>query len=94
MRTSPIVSPAGRRQKPPRAGAGASATSGRFGRPALAWTISVALLGAAIAIIGDAERTEALAGDRALTGVLAIWSIWPLSYSAQQAIGRRPREST
>ena len=66
-----------------------------FGKAALAWTISVALLGAAIAIIGDAERTEALAGWIVrLTGVLAIWSIWPLSYSAQQVIGRRPREST
>jgi hypothetical protein len=83
-------------QKPPRAGAARVRYEWReFGKAALAWTISVSLLGAAIAIIGDAERTEALAGWIVrLTGVLAIWSIWPLSYSVQQVIGRRPREST
>ena len=62
---------------------------------ALAWTVSVGLLALAIAIIGDADRTEALAGWIArLTGVLAIWSLWPLSYSVQQVVGRRPRETT
>jgi hypothetical protein len=56
--------------------------------------VSVALLGLAIAIIGDADRTEALlAWIVRLTGVLAIWSLWPLSYSVQQALAR-PRNAT
>jgi hypothetical protein len=63
-----------------------------FGKAAVAWTIGVGLLGIAIAVIGDAERTEALVGWIVrLTGVLAIWSLWPLSYSAQQRFAR-PRE--
>ena len=83
-------------QKPPRTGAARTRHEwGEFGKAALAWTISVALLGLAIAAIGDAERTEALLGWIVrLTGVLAIWSLWPLSYSAQQVLGRRPRDAT
>ena len=81
--------------KPPRGGAARVRHEWReFGKAALAWTVSVAVLGLAIAIIGDADRTEALlAWIVRLTGVLAIWSIWPLSYSAQQLFAR-PREST
>ena len=79
--------------KLPRAGAARVRHEWReFGKAALAWTIGVGLLGVAIAVIGDAERTEALAGWIVrLTGVLAIWSLWPLSYSAQQLFAR-PRE--
>jgi hypothetical protein len=81
--------------KPPRRGAARARHEWReFGKAAVAWTVSVGLLALAIAVIGDADRTEALVGWIVrLTGVLAIWSMWPLSYSAQQLFAR-PREST
>ena len=48
----------------------------------LAWTVSVGLLLAAIAIVGDADRTEALTGWIArLTMILAIWSLWPITHT-------------
>ena len=82
-------------RKSPRAGAARVRHEWReFGKAAIAWTVSVALLALAIAIIGDADRTEALiVWIVRLTGVLAIWSLWPLSYSMQQALAR-PRNAT
>ena len=63
-----------------------------FGKAALAWVISVALLLAGIALVGDADRTEGLqAWIARLTLVLAIWSLWPISYTlrpARPAAGR------
>jgi hypothetical protein len=80
-------------QKPPRRGPARARHEWReFGKAAAAWTISVGLLLLAIAVIGDAERSEPLlAWIARLTGVLAIWSLWPLSYSAQHLFAR-PRE--
>ena len=82
-------------QRPPRSGPARVRHEWReFGKATLAWTVSVALLALAIVVIGDAERSEALVGWIVrLTGVLAIWSLWPLSYSAQQ-LAARPRQST
>ncbi len=58
-----------------------------FSRALLAWAISSALLLTAIAIVGDAERTEALARWVVqLSFVLAIWSLWPITY----ALGASP----
>jgi hypothetical protein len=53
-----------------------------FGKATLAWAISVGLLLAAIAIVGDADRTEALLGWIArLTTILAVWSLWPITHT-------------
>ena len=53
-----------------------------FGKAALAWVISCSLLAVAIAVVGDAERTAALeAWLVRLTMVLAIWSLWPITYT-------------
>jgi hypothetical protein len=53
-----------------------------FGKAALAWAIATGLLLAAILIVGDAARTEALQWWIVrLTAVLAIWSLWPITYT-------------
>jgi hypothetical protein len=53
-----------------------------FGKAAIAWAVSCALLLAAIAMVGDGDRTEALLGWTVrLTVVLAIWSLWPITYT-------------
>ncbi len=69
--------------KPPKGGRERARYEWReFGKAALAWAIGVGLLGLAIAIVGDAERTEALLGWIArLTMVLAIWSLWPITHT-------------
>jgi hypothetical protein len=64
-------------------------------RALLAWTIGCGLLAAAIAIVDDAARTEALEGwIGQLTAVVLIWSLWPITYTvieAGKALGRRAR---
>jgi hypothetical protein len=69
--------------KPPRGGAARARYEWReFGKAALAWAIASALLLVAIAIVGDADRTqELLAWIARLSLVLAIWSIWPISHT-------------
>jgi hypothetical protein len=69
--------------RPPKGGPARARHEWReFRKAALAWAISVGLLLAAIAIVADAERTEALLGWIArLTGVLAIWSLWPITHT-------------
>jgi hypothetical protein len=63
-----------------------------FGKAAIAWAISSSLLLAAILIVGDAERTEALQGWIVrLSIILAIWSMWPISHTLS-ATARRPSE--
>ncbi|ROZ44095.1 hypothetical protein EEB13_23875 [Rhodococcus sp. WS3] len=53
-----------------------------FGKAALAWAISCGLLAAAIIMVGDASRTEALSSwVRTLTVVLAVWGAIALSYT-------------
>jgi hypothetical protein len=53
-----------------------------FGKAAVAWAISCSLLAAAILIVGDAERTEALEEWVArLSVVLAVWSLWPITHT-------------
>jgi hypothetical protein len=48
----------------------------------LGWAISCGLLLSAIAIVGDADRTEALqAWIARLTLVVAIWSLWPITHT-------------
>jgi hypothetical protein len=79
--------------RPPRGGRARTRYEWReFGKAALAWAISVALLLGAIALVGDADRTEALrAWIVRLTILLAIWSIWPISHTFE-ALFRRPSE--
>jgi hypothetical protein len=69
--------------RPPRGGrARARYEWHEFGKAAVAWGISVGLLLAAILIVGDADRTEALTGWIArLTLVLGIWSLWPVTHT-------------
>ena len=65
-----------------------------FGKAAIAWTVSSALLLAAIALVGDAGRTEELqAWIARLTLVLAIWSIWPISHTFE-AVSPAARQSS
>jgi hypothetical protein len=53
-----------------------------FAKAGLAWAVSSGLLLAAIAIVGDAERTEALeAWIVRLTLVLGIWALWPITHT-------------
>ena len=53
-----------------------------FGKASLAWAVSCVLLLAAIAIVGDADRTEALVGWIArLSLILGIWSLWPITHT-------------
>jgi hypothetical protein len=64
-----------------------------FGKAVRAWTISCALLAAAILAVGSAERTEALEGwILRLTIALVIWSLWPITYTIRPA--KPPRERT
>lgn len=67
--------------RPPRHGRARTRYEWRlFGRAATAWAVSCALLGAAIAIVGDAERTASLQGWIArLSMILAIWALFPIS---------------
>ena len=63
-----------------------------FGKAVLAWSIGTALLLAAIALVGDADRTQELhAWIARLTLLLAIWSIWPISHTVE-ALTRRSSE--
>jgi hypothetical protein len=53
-----------------------------FGKAALATAIACGLLLAMIALVGDADRTQALTGWLARLGtVLAIWSLWPITHT-------------
>jgi hypothetical protein len=62
-----------------------------FGKAALAWAIASGLILAAIAIVGDPDRTAELQGWLArLTMVLGIWSLWPITYTLWPA---KPREA-
>jgi hypothetical protein len=69
--------------KPPRHGRARARHEWRlFGRALGAWAISVGLLAAAIVLVGDADRTAALEGwILRLTMILAIWSLWPITYT-------------
>jgi hypothetical protein len=69
--------------RPPRGGRERARYEWReFGKAALAWAVSAGLLLAAIAIVGDADRTEALQDWIArLTMILAIWSLWPITHT-------------
>jgi hypothetical protein len=70
-------------QRPPRHGRARARYEWReFGKALLAWAIASALLAAAIAIVGDADRTQELQGWLVrLTLVLAIWSLWPITHT-------------
>jgi hypothetical protein len=70
-------------RKPPRYGSARARHEWReFGKAAIAWAVSCALLGAAIAVVGDADRTAALlAWIERLSLVLAIWALWPITYT-------------
>ena len=80
-------------RRPPRSGLERARYEWReFGKAALAWAISTGLLVAAIAIVGDAARTDALQGwILRLTMVLAIWSLWPITHHYRSAHERRGR---
>jgi hypothetical protein len=63
-----------------------------FGKAALAWAVSCALLLAAIAAVNDPDRTAALwAWTVRLTMVLAIWSLWPITYTIWPAKEKAPK---
>ena len=78
--------------RPPRGGRERTRYEWReFGKAALAWAIGSGLLAAAIAIVGDAARTEALQGwILRLTMVLAIWSLWPITHTLRPAKAAQP----
>ena len=69
--------------RPPRYGRARARHEWReFGKALLAWAIASALLAAAIAIVGDAGRTQELQGWLVrLTMVLAVWSLWPITHT-------------
>jgi hypothetical protein len=69
--------------RPPRGGRERARYEWReFGKAVVAWAVSCGLLLAAIAIVGDADRTDALLGWIArLTMILGIWAIWPISHT-------------
>jgi hypothetical protein len=69
--------------RPPRGGRARARYEWReFGKAVVAWAISCGLLLAAIAIVDDADRTEALLGWIArLSMILAIWSLWPITHT-------------
>jgi hypothetical protein len=69
--------------RPPRHGRARARHEWReFGKAAVAWAVSSSLLAAAIVIVGDAGRTQELtAWLGRLTLVLAIWSLWPITYT-------------
>lgn len=79
-----------------------------FVKATVAWAISCGLLLGAIAVVGDASRTTALwEWIVRLTVVLAIWAIWPITYTVRarrsapdrgaprtEAPGKGPEEGT
>src|ERR687895_103468 len=69
--------------RPPRHGRARARYEWReFGKALLAWAIAAGLLATAIAIVGDADRTQGLGGWIVrLTIVLAIWSLWPITHT-------------
>jgi hypothetical protein len=69
--------------RPPRHGHARTRHEWReFGKAVIAWAVSCGLLIAAVVIVGDPGRTEALeAWILRLTVVLAIWSLWPITYT-------------
>jgi hypothetical protein len=69
--------------RPPRGGRERTRYEWReFGKATVAWAVSCGLLLAAILIVGDADRTEALEGWIArLSMILAIWSLWPITHT-------------
>ena len=69
--------------KPPKHGPERTKREWReFGKAALAWAIACGLLGLAILVVGDADRTAELQGWLVrLTMVLGVWAIWPISYT-------------
>ena len=69
--------------RPPRHGAARVRHEWReFGKAALAWAVACALLLAAIALVGDAARTQALEDWLVrLTTILAVWSLWAVGVS-------------
>jgi hypothetical protein len=79
--------------RPPRRGRARARYEWReFSKAALAWAVSVGLLLAVIAIVGDADRTEALEGWIArLTMILAIWSLWPITHTIWPSRQSAPR---
>lgn len=76
--------------RPPHYGAERTRREWReFGKAALAWAISCALLVVAILIVGDAARTGELeAWIVRLSVVLAIWSLFPIGYTIWPASPR------
>lgn len=92
--------------RPPRSGPDRTRHEWReFRKALLAWAISCVLLLAAIAIVADVDRTQALqAWILRLTMVVAVWSLWPITYTLwpgrpapsatrQPEPGRRGRDS-
>jgi hypothetical protein len=69
--------------RPPKGGRARTRHEWReFGKAAIAWAVSVALLLGGIALVGDADRTEGLQAWLAqVTLVLAIWSLWPVTHT-------------
>ena len=69
--------------RPPKGGRARARYEWReFGKALVAWTVSCGLLAAAIAIVGDADRTEELLGWIVrLTLILGIWSLWPITHT-------------
>lgn len=69
--------------RPPRYGPGRVRYEWReFGKAGLAVGIAAVLLLAAIVMVGDPDRTEALRWWLVRLGmVLAIWAIWPVSHT-------------
>lgn len=57
-----------------------------FGKAVVAWAVSCGLLVTAIAVVGEGDRTQALSEWLLrLTIVLAIWSLWPITYTVWPA---------
>ncbi|WP_329520455.1 hypothetical protein [Spirillospora sp. NBC_01491] len=70
------------RAKPRHGRARARYERSEFGKAALASAIGCGALLLMIALVGDPDRTEALLGWTLRLGtVLAIWSLWPITYT-------------
>ncbi|WP_433610392.1 hypothetical protein [Prescottella agglutinans] len=69
--------------KPPRHGTARAAREWReFGKAVVAWAIACGLLVAAIAMVDDPSRTEALSNwIRTLSTALGVWGVIALSYT-------------
>lgn len=69
--------------RPPRSGAARTRYEWReFGKALLAAGTAAALLTTAILVVDDGARTAALEGWLwRIAGVVAIWSIWPISHT-------------